>query len=441
MKKIILKAKEFVITDIWKIDSEKLPISKKILITILKIGILSFKGFQKDMCAIRASALTFYSILSIVPVFAMGFGIAKGFGLDKILKKTIKESLAGHKEVAEYILSFSTSMLESAKGGLIAGISLMFLFWTVMKLLNHVEISFNAIWEAKKSRGFSKKFTDYFSIILIAPILVILSSSVTLYISSQLTQIAEESETIHYISPFIFALVKFIPYISIWALLALLYIVMPNVKVDIKSALIAGLFAGLSYQLLQWGYINFQVGVSRYSAIYGSFAALPLFLIWMQLSWNIILLGGEIAYSISNYEKIGIKDQFKISYIQKIELAIIVISLIINKFTERKSALTIKMISEKLKIPENVIESIIEKLVKIEVISKTVTENSNIFAFQPAIDINIISVSFVVDKLNNNNYNELLVIKSKDFERISNLLENYNKKISDANSSMLIKDI
>ncbi|NJK95867.1 MAG: YihY/virulence factor BrkB family protein [Bacteroidales bacterium] len=165
-----------------------------------------------------------------------------------------------------------------------------------------MESAFNDIWQIKKARIFVRKFSDYISMMIISPVLVVLASSANVFISTQLETMEERVELLGYISPIIYILLKFVPYLLIWVLFSLMYIIMPNTKVNVKSGIIAGVIAGSIFQITQWGYIHFQIGVSSYGAIYGSFAALPLFLVWMQISWLIVLFGSEISYADQNID-------------------------------------------------------------------------------------------------------------------------------------------
>src|SRR3972149_3873262 len=289
----IPKIISFIKTDIWRIRLEELPRQKSFFIKQLRIFLLAFRGFTEDKCQLRASALTFYSMLSIVPVIALIFAIGKGFGLEKLLEKQLSTMLKGQQEVMQQVLTFANSLLENTSGGLIAGVGVVLLLYAVMQVLSNIENSFNDIWQIKRDRSFVRKFSDYLSIMLIAPVLIIMSGSITIFITTQITRITESIELIGFFSPLIFLLLKLLPYCMIWLLFTFIYIVMPNTKVNFKSALIAGIIAGTIFQVSEWAYISFQIGVAKYNAIYGSFAAMPLFLIWLQTSWLIVLFGAE----------------------------------------------------------------------------------------------------------------------------------------------------
>jgi len=207
-----LKIVDFIKTDIWRISLKDLPRMKSFLIKQLRTVLVAIRGFDEDKCLLRASSLTFYSLLSIVPVVAMAFGIAKGFGFEKLLEKQLFEKLPGQEEVLVQVVDFAQALLENTKGGMIAGIGIIVLLWSVIKLLGHIESSFNEIWGIKKSRTAARKFSDYLSIMLISPIFVVVSGSVTIFITTQITHITETVSLLWVFSPFIIWILKLLPY-------------------------------------------------------------------------------------------------------------------------------------------------------------------------------------------------------------------------------------
>ena len=200
---LISKFFAFIRTDIWRIRLADLPFGQSFLIKQLRIILLAFRGYNEDRCLLRASSLTFYTLLSIVPVAALFFGIAKGFGFEKRLENELFERFPGQEEVLSQVIHFSNSLLEQTRGGLIAGIGMLVLFWSVLKVLGHIEMALNDIWEIKKQRSWVRKFTDYLSIMLISPILVLMSGSATVFITTQVTQIAQKVEMMGVVSPLI----------------------------------------------------------------------------------------------------------------------------------------------------------------------------------------------------------------------------------------------
>lgn len=442
---LALKTKiiDFIRADIWRIRATDIPRSRYFFIKQLRIFLLAIRGFAKNKCPLSASALTFYSILSIVPIVAMAFGIAKGFGFQMLLEKQLLEKFPGQEEVMNRVVAFALSLLENTKGGIIAGIGIVFLLWTVIKLLSHIEISFNDIWEAKKSRTYGRKFSDYLSIMLISPILFFLSSSVTVYITTSITVITENVALIGMFSPLIFFILKFIPYCLIWILFVFMYILMPNTKVNFSSGLIAGVIAGTVFQIIQWAYIDFQVGMARYNAIYGSFAALPLFLIWIQLSWMIVLFGAEISFAYQYVDTYDFEpDRRLISPAFKKLLSLHITHLIISTFSKGEMPLTASNISQTLEIPIRLVQQIIDELVETEVLSNTERKDNNKEVFyQPARSINLITIKSVIEAIEKKGVNNIPIAQTAELTSLSNALKTMNDEIEKSPANCLLKDI
>ncbi|MEA3471690.1 MAG: YhjD/YihY/BrkB family envelope integrity protein, partial [Thermodesulfobacteriota bacterium] len=397
---IVLKFISFIKGDIWRVRLQDLPRKKSFFIKQLRIFLLSIRGFNEDKCQLRASALTFYSLISIVPVAAMAFGIAKGFGFEKLLEKQLLEQLSGQEEVVMRIIDFANSLLANTKGGLLAGVGVFILFWAVIKVLGNIEDSFNDIWGIKESRTLGRKFSDYLSTMLLCPILAILASSVTVFITTQVTLITEKVALLGIFSSSIFFILKLLPYCLIWTLFTFIYVFMPNTKVRFSSGLLAGIIAGTIYQIVQWAYIAFQVGAARYNAIYGSFAALPLFLIWLQLSWLIVLFGAEFAFAHQNVDTYEFEpDSLNISDHFKKLLSLQICYLLVVNFAEGEKPSTATEISHKMDIPIRLVHQILYELVESGIVSDVKTAEYKELAYQPARDINSLSVKFVIEAL------------------------------------------
>ncbi len=247
----------FLKQDIWRIRSNTLSPRRSFLLRQLRTVTLAFRGFDEDKCGLKASALTFYTMLSIVPVVALAFGVAKGFAMEKLLEKELVGRFKGHEEAAAQVIAFANSMLDETRGGLIAGIGIALLLYLIIKLLGNVESSFNDIWGVTHSRSLGRKLSDYMSMMIICPVLLVMSSSITVFVSTQIALITEKVALLGIISPIIYFALKLLPYCVIWILFTFVYIFMPNIKVNFRSALLAGIVAGTIYEIVQLVYINF----------------------------------------------------------------------------------------------------------------------------------------------------------------------------------------
>ena len=440
--KILRRILHFIREDVWRLTPDGLPKFLRLLLMPARVILIAFRGFKEDKVPLRASALTFYSMLSVVPVVAMGFGIAKGFGFHEMLENQLKKNFSERQEVLEWIITFANRFLENTKGGLIAGIGIVILLWTVMKVFGNIESSFNAIWQIHKPRVWFRKFSDYLTMMLIAPILLILSTSSNVFITTQITQITQEVELLGYISPLSFFRVKLIPYVLFWFVLTIIYMVMPNTNVTFKSAFAAGIVAGTMFVFVQWAYIYFQIGVSKYNAIYGSFAALPLFLMWLQISWIIVLFGAEISFAVQNVEKYEHDPDIKnLSLFSHRALTLLVMQVLVKQFDAGKPPLTAKEVSQQLEIPIRLVRDIIYVLVEANILSEVNTKQDKLNAYQPALDINKLSISYVLSVLDHYGVDKILAADNTEKDKIQKLLNGFDDAIKQANGSKLIKDI
>jgi len=432
----------FLSQGVWSMRLKDLSGSRYFLMRQLRIYLLAIKGFYEDKCQLRASALTFYSLLSVVPVLAMFFGIAKGFGMEELLEEELTKSLSGQEDVLTWLIEFANKMLENTKGNLMAGLGFVILFWAVIKVLSNIEEAFNDVWQIKKGRTWGRKFSDYTSIMIFAPILLIGSSAVTVFMTTLAKDFIGENPLLEAVGPFIFFLINLIPYILVWVLFTGIYAFMPNTRVTFKSAMLAGVVAGTIYQLLQIGYIEFQTHVTSYNAIYGSFAALPLFLMWLQLSWLVVLFGAEISFAEQNVESYEFEaESTQISYNFRRLISLIVVHKIVQNFTENKRPYCSKDISQELEIPIRLTREIIFNLVNCGLISELTTGRDKEKAYAPAFDISNMSLNKVINSLEDYGSDEIPVKKGKVFDTLTQLIDEYKINFKQQSGNVLLKDV
>ncbi|MBN2349847.1 MAG: YihY family inner membrane protein [Bacteroidales bacterium] len=436
------KIKKFFEKDLWHPSLKDKPASKRFLFRQIKIFMLAIKGFNEDRVQLRASALTYYILLSVVPIFALVFGVAKGLGFEEGLESWIRSRISAPQDAMTWIINFAKGYLVNIKGGFIAGIGSVVLIWSVMKVLGNIESAFNDIWQIKKSRVFARKFSDYISLIVIAPILIFVSSSVTVFLTDQVKSSSETLPLLGYIGPYLSVFVSLIPYILIWLVFTLLYIVMPNTKVFFRSALIAGIIAGTMFQLLQWGYFNFQSLLSGYRAIYGSFAALPLFLLWVYISWLIVLFGAEVSFANQNVEHYESELQsVNISFAMKKKFALLITYIVVKNFIEGSKPLTANEIAKKLDIPVRIANEIVYELLDANILSETITKEVKENAYQPAIDSSNLSVGYVINALDNIGHKHIDLGITPEVKEINSILESLAEELKKSEYNKLLKDL
>ena len=431
------KAVQFLLVDIWRIPSKGLSPGRSFLITQLRILILAVRGVKEDKIMLRAPALTFYSLFSIVPVVALAFGIAQGFGLERYLVLQLQAALVGREEVFYWLMELTEGLLEEIHGGTLAVFGLITLIYTITMLLNNIEKSFNEIWQVKKGRPLSRKISDYFAMMFILPLFFILASVATVYLNTRAGDINGAL-----LDPLLMLVVRIAPYLIIWALFTLLFMVMPNTRVRFRSALMAGIISGTAFQLAQWGYVTFQIGVARYGAMYGSFAALPLLMLWMHVSWLIVLFGAELSYANHNVESYEFETETRnISPFNKKILSLYVLQMLITNFKKKEGPATPAQVSHALQIPNILVRNILNELVEAALISEVRTGKDKESSYQPALDINIITIKMALESLEQKGSDTLIAKPTPTLESLKFALQDFYNLIEKSDHNKLLKDL
>lgn len=442
MLPVTLKFLNFLRNDVWRIPLRELQGPKGIAIRIARVLVLSVRKFANDQCMLHASALTFYSLLSIVPVFAMVFGVAKGFGLDILLREKVLESSQGQQEIMIRVVEFSQNLLANTKVGIIAGIGLVILFWTVIQVLSNIEKSFNSIWGIQKGRSLGQKFTDYLALMLIAPVLFIIASSATVFLGTQVQLITEKVIILGAVGSLLLQWLKVFPFIIFVGLLTFLYIFLPNGKVRFQSAFVGGLVSGLIYQIVQWGYIYFQIGAASAGAVYGTFAALPLFLIWLQTSWIIVLYGAELSFAHQNEARYEFEqDCLEASEEFKTLLTLRIVQLCVEQFVRGDKALSTEEMGEKLEVPILIVRELLQRLVNANILSVVKGENERDLRYQPASDVHEMTICYVIEKMAKKGTQNIPVAETPELKKLRETLHVFEKTLEKIPENRLLMNL
>jgi len=430
----------FVKENIWLLQEQKLPVFKATMIKSLKIAILSAQGFSRDLCPLRASALTLYSILSIVPIIAMLFGIAKGFGFEIMLEQQLLEHAPEQDTMLLQLISFAQNLLDSTKGGVVAGIGIVVLFWTIINVIGNIEESFNYIWKIGSGRSISRKFSDYLSLMLLAPVVLIASGSITVFLKTKITWLITIIELPDFGTWLVLRALGLSPLVLMIALFTFTLIFMPNHKINYRAGIIAGIVTGILYHLSQWVYLSLQIGVSSYNAIYGSFAALPLFVVWLQTGWMIVLFGCEMAFFLQNYETYRNNNRYSdLSFSLKKVIALQITHLIIKNFIQMNNPLTASEVAARLVIPIAIIQPVLSELIASHIIVEFKNQDEIDEVYQPAVDINILTIAYIINALEQCGQNHLPDINQEQL--FMNAVNNFRGLMEASEQNRILKDI
>lgn len=368
-----------------------------LLYEIIKKVLLAVEYFTTKRMMDSAAALTYSTLLAIVPIMAVVFAIARGFGYNKYIETWFREALSSQPQVAEAIIGFVNSYLVHTKSGIFLGIGLLFMLWTVIMLISNIEKAFNDIWQVSTPRSIFRTITDYMAMFLLAPIIIVVTSGISIMMATFANGIGETL----IVGPTLRFFLRLLPYIIMSGVFIALYVFMPNTKVKIKSAIIPGILAGVAMQGLQLVYIHSQIWVTGYNAIYGSFAALPLFMLWVQISWTICLFGAELAYTNQNLEKFAFRASTDdLSHRYRLLLSAYLMTLICRRFEEGKKPYTALELKLETNIPIRITHDLLENLTRVHLLSEMTNDEKGTEAvYQPAESTARLSVGMMIDRL------------------------------------------
>ncbi|MBR4842559.1 MAG: YihY/virulence factor BrkB family protein [Bacteroidaceae bacterium] len=403
IKESAQKVRTFLTKDIWSFDLyQKGPLRRAIGNTV-KVVVIAIRTFIDDKVMTRAAALTYSTLFAIVPILALIFAIARGFGFENIVTSLLQNGLIGQNDTVDTVMKFIDQYMQYVSSGAFIGIGLLFLLFSVYSLANGIEDNLNAIWHVKKARGMGRKITDYFSLLLLIPIGIICLSGLSVLVSSLLTRM----ENFQLLGWFVKFIIKAIPFLVAGLILTGFYMFMPNTKVKFKYAIIPGIIAGCLFQALQNLYFQGQFSLSSYNAIYGGFAALPLFLLWCNISWSIVLFGCQLAYVSQNNDNFNyFKEPEKISRRHEDFYCLMVLALICKRFNKGLPALKMKEIVKKLQIPHRYVISSLDTLTDAGLL-ETVHAEEREPAYVPSTDTQKLTVVNVLSAINCSGYCDL----------------------------------
>ena len=383
------------------------------------------RGLVEHGTLVRSAALTFYTLMSLVPLLALVFAVVKGFGLADGLVENLYGLFPQHPETVDYIVGFAENALARTQGGVVAAVGLVMLFWAVIRVFSSIENAFNNIWEVKVERSIARQWTDYIAVVMIVPVLWILANATGNYLEQQLGL---------YDKWYFTTLSHMASMVVIWIMFTLLYLIIPNARVRIQSALMAGIVAGTCFLLFQWGYIYVQRWMTSYNAIYGSFAALPLFLIWMQTSWEILLFGGELSFAYQNISRFAEeRESLRISYDQRRKVILAVMILVARNFRDHGGTLPAEAIRENLGLPTRIVNDILFQLVQAgQLIAVRSGDGERDVAFAPAHDLGSMTVYGILEAVERSGPTTLDLEQTPELARMSHEVEALKEVVRNA---------
>ncbi|MDE5845201.1 MAG: YihY/virulence factor BrkB family protein [Muribaculaceae bacterium] len=417
---------------VWSDDANGF---KQKLVKTINLSVQSFlnKDIQSTACA-----MAFRTLLAIVPALALIFAIGRGFGFDNLLKTTLLGYFPAQREVLERGFSFVDSYLNQASGGIFIGVGILFLLWTLFSLVSSAEIALNKIWSVP-GRTVWRQLTDYMAIIFLLPVLMICSTGINVLMSSAL-QVVLPFEAM---SPLISTLVDLSSVVLIWLFFAGVYKLLPNARVKFSNALIAGVLSGTAFTILQWLFVSGQIYVSKYNAIYGSFAFLPLLMLWMQLVWVITLAGAVLCFSSQNFVLYSYSKQISnISFDYRRKILFAVMAVICRHYKKQETPPDANDFAQLYGIPIKLVTQIIEELRCCGLVLKVeVDEKTHQVGYVPAVDLQDLTVGHILHELRNHGDDDFIINFDTDFKEVSELISHISIKLYDDYNDIKIADL
>ena len=308
MKKIkrhTRRLKDFINEDIWKIELEELSKARARFIRYMKILLITIRTFSAEKIGFQAVALSFFSTMSVVPFIAIVFAITGGLGLADVLQEFLYGYFENSQQVVEFIIGSARNIIDSSHGGGMGAVSALLFAWIVVWMMLSVERVFNNVWKVTRNRNIFKRLSYVIGMLLIAPFVIMIFFSGTIFYSNALELLGLDSEQL---GIFRTAIAWLIFGVIVTFTFSAMYKFIPNAEVEYGAALRAAIPAAIAFTVMNYLYLETQVMVTRLNAVYGVFAAVPLFMIWINVGWYIILIGSELSYAFQHVENYNIDD-------------------------------------------------------------------------------------------------------------------------------------
>ncbi len=388
---------------IWRTPVEQLSRAQEWAVQFVRLVIVVARDLADGQLTLRAMGLVYTTLLSIVPLLAISFSVLKAFGVHNQVEPMLLSFLEPLGEKGVEISSRILDFIENMNVGVLGSVGLALLLYTAVSLVHKVEEAFNFIWHVSRGRSIGERFSRYISALLVGPLLIFAALGVTAAAMS--LAVVREALQIEAISWLALQAGRLLPYALIVGAFTFLYIFIPNTRVRVTAALVGGLIAGVVWQTAGWGFAQFVVASTRYAAIYSSFAIMILFMLWLYLSWLILLFGSSVSFYMQ-YPEYLVRNggEMRLSNRMSERLALIIMSLIGRYHLEGKTPWSLDALSRELRMPIRTVDEVLIGLRDRQILTTTGDEPPG---WLPVRDLDQVSVKDVVDTvrtLGENNY-------------------------------------
>ena len=423
---------EYCISGVW---NDMRPLWSVKAVKVINLSVRSY--LDRDL-QVRSCALTYNTVLAVVPALAMLFAIARGFGFQNLIQSELFRYFPAQQQALETALQYVDNYLAHASQGIFIGIGLVFLIWTLVSLMSNVEDTFNHVWGVTSKRSLQRKITDYTALFLLLPVLMVCSAGISIFMNDAVQHVFIGSA----LSPMKHRLLAFMPTVISWLIFTAAYYLIPNTKVKFKGAMLAGIVCGTLFQMIQWLFVSGQVYVSKYNAIYGSFAFLPLLLVWLQLSWLIALSGVVLTYAWQNFDSFAYRDKAKdVSQTYANQIAIAVLAVSADRFDKRLSPLTATDLIQNYGLPLHLADRILKRLQRAGLLNEISVPGSDGTAYQPACDPDQLTVNATINALADMGNANFILKADSSFAKIIDRINALRNRQQDSIPDIPLKDL
>jgi len=358
-KSSIQQIKDKVLDQVWETEFSNLTRFKRLIHGLIKMVLMVARDFIEKLVQLQAMALAFKTLLSLAPLLAVVFALLKAFDVHNLMEPALAEALAPLGEKGQEITAHLIGFVDKMSAGTLGSVGLVTLFITVISLIGTIEEAFNHIWRVKSPRKITRKFSDYLSVILVGPVLVV--AAVTITATLQSNTIVQWLMSLEPFGTVILTFLKLVPYLTLWGAFTFVYVFVPNTRVKLKAALVGGLVAAILWQTVGWGFAAFVASSPRYDAIYSSFAILLLFLLWLHVGWVIVLLGAQVAYA---YQHLHLyqedREELARSPAGREQLALHMMFLVGRNFYHGLDPMSVSELANQLSLPAGLVNDFME---------------------------------------------------------------------------------
>lgn len=371
----VRRAYRFLTEGIWDIELSSLPTIPRWGVNTVRVIHLVYNGFRENECPLHASALTYSSLMAIVPTLAIALSVLRGLGAGEWAEQRIIAAIINMPDQFQHFVTNILSYVRNTNFATLGGIGLALLLWIVVQVIGQVEMSFNRVWGVQNQRPLLRKFTDYMGVIMVVPVLMIAATTLNTTLNSP--AIANLLKThVGLIHTWYVHLMQFTPLAAIWLAFTFLYKFMPNTRVNIGPALFSGIIGGSLWIGWQKIYIATQMGVSKYNAIYAAFASVPIFLFWLYVSWQIVLLGAEVGFALQNYATYKMEQRAHDASLQaRVMLALSIMSHAAQAMLVKVPCFEVPAYARRHRVPVRLINEVVEVLCRAGMLGEIAGDN------------------------------------------------------------------